>query len=65
MYKYTDEWGTHEHKIEGPPYNPHAPITCAACLRMLDSRLDAWLVKLTERHNLPEGFWEAYRYSWR
>jgi hypothetical protein len=64
MHTYTDEWGKHEHTIDGPPYDPSKAITCASCIAMLDSRMLVWLDKLTAKHSLPENFWNGYKFSW-
>ena len=50
--------------ISGPPYDPSAPIICPSCIHKLDTRMNAWLDILTERHSLPSNFWDSYTFSW-
>lgn len=66
MYSYTDQWGVHTHEVSQPgrAYDPNKKITCNACVARLDEILGAWLDTLTKRENLPEGFWNGYKFPW-
>lgn len=64
-YEYTDEWGLHQHEIEGAPYDHKKKVTCTSCIARLSSVLSGWEETLTLRHGLPPKFWDGYKHtSW-
>lgn len=68
MYEFSDEHGQHKHptKEYGQAYDHNAPLTCTACLSMLDKAADVWETKYAVRdgHD-PDTFWTGYKRLWR